>query len=272
MKVFISHSGERSRALADRMKWFVGNLVQATDPWVSTGIEKGTRWMPEIATQLEASGFGIVCLTAENIDSRWILFESGALAKRLDGRVCTFLLDIKSEQVLPPLDQFQHTVPEQEDVWKLVTTITKAVSDGGAKPPAEADLRKSFDGYYWPELEKAITTIREQAPPTGPPERSEREMLAELLDIARQTVRASGIQEKTLHLVRQVYESVVREEPPTLAAFRRELMLRELAKEQPTTLKSLYDLAMMTGSQIESSDETTPPPANLRSEGEDPKE
>jgi hypothetical protein len=21
------------------MKWFVGNLIQATDPWVSTGIE-----------------------------------------------------------------------------------------------------------------------------------------------------------------------------------------------------------------------------------------
>lgn len=278
MKVFISHSGERSRALADRMKWFVGNLIQATDPWVSTGIEKGARWIPELAAQLEASSVGIVCLTAESLDSRWILFESGALAKRLDGRVCTLLLNVKPEQVLPPLDQFQHTVPEHEDIWRLVTTITKAAHDSGAKLPAEADIRKSFDDYYWPELEKAITGIREQAPPTGPPERSERDMLAELLDLARQTVREVGTQEKSLrHAARlwELYELMLRElggEEPIRLALRRDLLRTMVAQEQqPASRKSLYEL-MMGSRATEPSDEITLPPANLRSEGDNPKE
>jgi len=50
MNVFISQSGERSRALASELQQFVRKLVPATDPWVSTtGIEKGARWGSELA-------------------------------------------------------------------------------------------------------------------------------------------------------------------------------------------------------------------------------
>jgi len=248
------------------MKWFVGNLIQATTPWVSTGIDKGARWLPEIATQLDASSIGIVCLTAENVDSRWILFESGALAKRLDGRVCTFLLDVKAEQVLPPLDQFQHTMPDEEDVWKLVTTITKTLSEGGTKLPPEADLRQSFEGYYWPELEKAIKAIREQAPPTGPPERKEREMLAELLDLSRQLVRASGVQES---LVRQVHQSVVREDSQSIQGLQR-LILDRMVKEQPLgSWRGLLDTLSASSPVGEAKAPDVPPRPNLRSGGDD---
>jgi hypothetical protein len=259
MKVFISHSGERSRALADKMKWFVGNLVQATEPWISTGIDKGARWIPELATQLEASGVGIVCLTADNLESRWILFEAGALAKKLDGRVCTLLLDVKPEQVLPPLDQFQHTMPEQEDVWKLVTTVTKALQESGGKPPIDVDLRKSFDDYYWPQLEKAILAIREQAPATGPPERSEREMITELLDLARQGVRAAVVQERTLALVHQIHDGITHLRPRNAWRLSRDAIIKLRAAGVPESVEGSH-----------AASDTTPEssPANLRTEDE----
>src|SRR5262245_45954729 len=69
MKIFISHSGERSRQLAEHVASFMKQMIQATDPWISTGMDKGLKWLPEIAENLEASGMGIVCLTRDNLYS-----------------------------------------------------------------------------------------------------------------------------------------------------------------------------------------------------------
>jgi hypothetical protein len=94
MKVFLSHSGDRSKAMALALEDFVPKLVPAVEPWISTGIDKGARWAPEIAENLEASGVGIVCLTSDNLTEPWILFEAGALSKiRHERRVWTFLLE-----------------------------------------------------------------------------------------------------------------------------------------------------------------------------------
>jgi hypothetical protein len=86
-------------------------VINAVRPWISTaGIEKGTRWDQEVSERLSNSKFGIVCLTAENLHSDWILFEAGALSKSIDGtRTCTFLVDIKHSDVEFALAQFQHT-------------------------------------------------------------------------------------------------------------------------------------------------------------------
>lgn len=289
MKVFISHSGERSKALAERIQWFVRNLVPSTEPWLSSGIEKGSRWEPEIAAQLEASGVGIVCLTAENLDSRWILFESGALAKRLDGRVCTLLLGIEPAEVKPPLGQFQHTRAERDDVWQLVETINNAVAAVGEKPRPADDLRESFD-LLWPKLETTINELRAQAPtvPHQPRARPVPEMLAELLDLVREgggrLDNVALMQRKMLEMIdrmsevagadnsaalRALWSLTIGGEPPVRQSterLRREMLLRELAKGQPSMWDSL-------AAQLKTlKDEGTPSPRNLRSEGEDPKE
>jgi hypothetical protein len=110
MKVFISQSRERSRAIAEELKLFVRTLVPSTEPWISTtGIEKGSRWGPELAENLEQASAGIICLASDNLDDRWILFEAGALSRKPSDKVWTFLLDIAPSQVEPPVSQFQHT-------------------------------------------------------------------------------------------------------------------------------------------------------------------
>jgi hypothetical protein len=59
MKVFISWSGERSRKVAEALQQWLPRVIQATEPWISTEISKGSRWGPEISSRLEESRIGI---------------------------------------------------------------------------------------------------------------------------------------------------------------------------------------------------------------------
>lgn len=70
----------------------------------SEDIEKGARWQEDLSTKLADTDLGIVCVTPENVRAPWILFEAGTLAKALDrSRVCTYLLDLRPEDLDGPL-------------------------------------------------------------------------------------------------------------------------------------------------------------------------
>jgi TIR domain len=83
MKVFISWSGSKSQAVALALRGWLRGVINSLEPFVSaTDIDAGTRWQSEIASQLDVSNFGIVCVTKENQAAPWLNFEAGALAKR----------------------------------------------------------------------------------------------------------------------------------------------------------------------------------------------
>ncbi len=85
MKVFISWSGERSKAVAQAWHDWLPNVIQAVEPWMSeTDIAKGARWGMDMARELDETRVGIICLTPENLNAPWILFEAGALSKTLE--------------------------------------------------------------------------------------------------------------------------------------------------------------------------------------------
>src|SRR5437588_334187 len=102
--VFISWSGERSKYIAACIREWLPNVVQSIRPWFSDDdIGRGARWYSEISRQLEQSNCGILCVTPENQHSPWLLFEAGALAKRLDkARVCPFLFDLTPTDLTGP--------------------------------------------------------------------------------------------------------------------------------------------------------------------------
>jgi hypothetical protein len=187
MKLFISHSGGRSRKIAVELHQFVRKLVPSTDPWISTGIDKGSRWIPEIAENLEAANFGIVCITSDNLQAPWLLFEAGALSKRLDGKVCTFLLDVEPSAVEAPLSQFQHTSATKPDVLELIESINRHVAAIGARPRVAEDLKEQFESL-WPNLQRLLTTVRGEASGTAP-RRSTDDMLKEVLETVRGLAR-----------------------------------------------------------------------------------
>jgi hypothetical protein len=79
MKMFISWSGERSKALALVLEEWFPMMLQNIKPFISDNIEKGTKGLNTIAKELEETNYGVICLTKDNLDAKWIHYEAGAL-------------------------------------------------------------------------------------------------------------------------------------------------------------------------------------------------
>jgi hypothetical protein len=214
MKVFISWSGERSRAVAVVLRDWLPSVIQSVRPWLSLAdMDKGARWRTEIADQLEQCQVGIICLTPENLDSHWLLFEAGALSKiSAQSYVCTFLYDLEYSDVSDPLAQFQHTVNEKEDIKSLLKTINGAQGDAAI---SETQLERVFE-WGWEELDSRLKFIT-QAPKTDHQEKSEKEMLKELLDYARSEAReraqSRSLTDDFLTTFLPIFESAAHSEP-----------------------------------------------------------
>jgi hypothetical protein len=189
MKIFFSWSRKRSKEVATAFSNWIEQVLQMSEPWLSTEIEKGKRWDAAIANKLEESKVGIICLTSENIKAEWILFEAGAISKNTDAHMCTFLLDLKPSDITPPLSLFQATLFTKEDIWKLILTINSKISQNGEKSLPESKLQSVFQ-TFWPQLESILTNIKSEQVPSGSiknkaTERSDREILEEALQILR---------------------------------------------------------------------------------------
>jgi TIR domain len=199
MNVFLSWSGARSRAIAQALYDWLPTIIQDVKPWMSENdIEKGTRGLQVIGGQLEATQFGIICLTPENLTAPWLLFEAGALSKSQDeSRVWTLLYQLEHSEVTGPLAQFQHTKAEKEDVRKLMRAINTAQ---GETLITEAQLAKAFD-RGWGELDEQLQKIP-KARTGGAPERTQLDMIKEILehvrDLARKPTSEAGALERAI--------------------------------------------------------------------------
>lgn len=195
MKIFISWSGARSRAVAEVLDEWIRCVIQAARPWVSTqNIDRGAIWFNEIQTQLQDTSIGIVCLTQENKNKPWILFESGALAKGLSAsRVCTFLIDLTPADVENPLAQFNHTIPDEESMWQLVRTLNGCLP--ADQMLSHQVLERSFI-TYWPQFTQEFKkALGENEPAVDIPERDEKDILSEILENTRSlTNRVNSIE------------------------------------------------------------------------------
>src|SRR5690606_15456016 len=116
---------------------------------------RGELWLPAINKELAETSIGIICLTKENINAPWILFEAGALAKGLEAnRVITFLIDLNPEDVSDPLAQFNHTKMDKNNLKLLINTVNSHVTNS---LPTEI-LEKVFN-KYWDEFETKFNEI-----------------------------------------------------------------------------------------------------------------
>ena len=155
-------------------------VLQASKPWISTrDIDKGAIWFSEISDQLKDTAAGIVCLTQENKNKPWILFETGALAKGLStNRVCTLLIDLFASDVEDPLAQFNHTLPQRASMWGLASSLNACLE---ANRLDERILKQVFE-TYWPKFEVDFArALSESVPEEAPEPRSGESILNEIL-------------------------------------------------------------------------------------------
>lgn len=177
MKVFIGWSGERSKALAQALHDWIPLVLHNVEPWVSEAdIEAGERWGEVVAKELADSNFGIICVTRENVNSPWVLFEAGALAKTMQGsKVIPLLLDLEIRDITGPLAQFQAKKVEKHGVNEVISSINQTANS----VVPEARARELFEAL-WPKLEREVKAIPKQ-PTTEKHVRPQHEILEELV-------------------------------------------------------------------------------------------
>ena len=188
-KVFISWGGDLSKKLAQEINNWLPSVLQFVTPYFTPeDIEKGARWESNIAEELSSSNVGIICLTKDNIDRPWILFEAGALSKNFGkSNVCTILFDVDSTSITGPLTCFQATKFEKADFKKLLQTINNTGGDLKLKPNT---LDNVFE-MWWPKLEEQIKAIlsSEEKNDKSTKKRPERDILEEILELTRMNTR-----------------------------------------------------------------------------------
>jgi len=188
MHVFISWSGSKSQAVAVALRDWLPGVVNSIEPFVSSeDIYAGARWQTDIASRLDLSNFGIVCVTRDNQDASWLNFEAGALAKAVEvSRVIPLAIDLQPSDVKLPLGQFQAQPATQDGLRAVVVSINTEL---GEQRLSDDLLRTSFD-VWWPRLESQLETIEHETGDATPPVRTERELLEETLDTVRALARA----------------------------------------------------------------------------------
>jgi hypothetical protein len=188
MKIFISWSGSRSKAVANALKKWLPDVLQTLDVWMSAhDIDAGARWNTELDSILEATNFGILCLTPENQNAPWLLFEAGALAKTQKiSRVIPYLVDLRTTDVQFPLAQFQGVLADKEGTYRLLQSISEA----GGLGIAGEKLERAFV-RWWPDLEKELLGIS-QEDGESVIRRTDRDILEEILGLLRSRARQQG--------------------------------------------------------------------------------
>lgn len=151
MRVFLSWSGPLSEGVAEILRKYLPVMINDVKPFLSRhDVESGSRWNLELMRELGESTFGILCLTSENLNSAWLLFEAGALTKHVEGRACGLLIgSLKPTDVSGPLSQFQHRAFSKEEFAGLLKDINAKLD----KPLEVSQLELIVD-KWWPDIEK----------------------------------------------------------------------------------------------------------------------
>ena len=188
-KVFLCWSGPRSGHVARALYKWLPDVLQNVDPWMSAeSIAAGARWSREVEDRLEATDFGILCITPENSGAPWIHFEAGALSKRVDAsRVVPYLIGMRESAEVPegPLTRFQAKLALTETF-----DVLKSLNDAMGQEGLTADRLDRAYKRCWPDLEAALRSAPAPATAPNPPDTSA--MLSEIVETVRDLARRSA--------------------------------------------------------------------------------
>lgn len=186
MKVFLSWSGEPSKAVAQALREWLPDVIQNLKPWMSQkDLGAGVRWSTEIEGELRASAFGVICVTANNRHAPWLNFEAGAISNNLQGsRVVPYIFDMSFADIEGPLTQFQGKEATKEGTRELVQALNAVAGEQGLEATR---LQTAFE-RMWPELEaklRAIPRGQGAVAQTEPQHRTAEDKLDEVLVLLR---------------------------------------------------------------------------------------
>ena len=168
-------------------------IVQSVEPFVSThDISAGDRFLNTLASELQETSFGIVCLTRKNILTPWITFEAGAMSRMIEtGKIVPLLLDLKPSDLTGPLAQFQAVNADSE---REVFNLIRVIADTSAPPRiTDTQLKATFDAF-WPSLEAKVAELASSDEESDSHDkRADRDLLEEILLLVRASDRKTYV-------------------------------------------------------------------------------
>jgi hypothetical protein len=187
VKVFISWSGQLAKKVARVWRDLLDAVFDNVDPFMSEkDIEAGDRNLRKIADELSGTNFGIVVVTQENQNSRWLNYEAGALSKNVDedseetGRVVPSIVDFaRAGDVERPLGQFQGKLLNEEGIRETLMVLAKV---------ADADkdrIVERFDSLWSTAYEDRFAQAQTLPDTPAPKERDTPDKVDEILTIVR---------------------------------------------------------------------------------------
>jgi hypothetical protein len=149
---FLSWSGALSREIASYIKDEILDTLfgDSIEPFISSEIGVGDAFVQRIFTRLIKSDFGIVCITAENIEKPWVSFECGGLINNIKKENLYVLLADVSVEMLkrlnPPLSEFQAVGLDRAGIINLIKKISISVLQTGSVM-YENKIHENWDKY-----------------------------------------------------------------------------------------------------------------------------
>lgn len=191
MQVFLSWSGERSKATAAALHDLLPTLLQPVTCWMSeSDLPKGKPWFENLKKNLDSIVFAIVCTTPENCGSQWLLWESGFLSstsKLGDRHVVPLAVGMAKGAIGGPLSIYQGADVTHDDMFRLIGNINMALDEGRRVP--DAVLGRTFE-LIWPTLEKRLQAAVALESPQPPAKlREQPDQQDEMLALLRQQQR-----------------------------------------------------------------------------------
>lgn len=190
MELFISWSGEQSESIAEALKNWLPSVLQALEPWLSSAdIDAGSRWHQELDNRLSSINFGIICITPDNQNAKWLQYEAGALSKAVDqSRVVPYVYGLQKVDIEGPLSHFQSVEADKEGTLKLVQSLNKALGHNIKRPISDDQLLSIFN-KWWPDLEEVLKSVPESNLSAKEVRRDTPEMIREVVENTRSIAR-----------------------------------------------------------------------------------
>ena len=165
MDVFLSWSGSRSKRIAATLMDFLPAVHPDLQPWMSEATMAAHDWRNTIGANLNRASVGVICITPENAEASWLMYEAGVL-HGIGAEVCPLLYGLLPEAGPEPLRNLQAKTLDKDGIWGVVKLLNSKLS--APLPAKHLDLSfndawKVFEGKLDDFLKTRIAGVHLRA-------------------------------------------------------------------------------------------------------------
>ena len=151
INIFISYSGEKSRKMAEAFKKWLPSVHHVFQPFISHIDIMSSIWIDDLRNALNTADAGILCVTMENMENPWLMFEAGALlmSKSNHSVVIPFLLEKEYTELKSPLNLFHTRHFEKGSIKGLLNNLVTVYQNKyGISPEMRSFFDEQFERLY----------------------------------------------------------------------------------------------------------------------------